>query len=136
MVVQFATDVPLVVNGLLEAASPQSSAWRFCDVGFGSGWLLEEYASRFPDALSFGLDLSESLARKVHAALPQLGIVRGDMEALPFGNKSLDCVASCCTIYFARDVERALRELARVARRRLVVNTVGPRNLSELDALS
>src|SRR5579872_6289652 len=73
MVVRFATDVPLVVEGLLSAVAPQRENWRFCEIGFGSGWLLEEFSRRFPDASAFGLDLSQAFADHAHNTLPQAG---------------------------------------------------------------
>ena len=136
MVARFASDVPRVVNGLLAAIAPDTADWQFCEVGFGSGWLLREFSQNFPNASVFGIDLSEDFAHHAHGLLPRARIVRGDMETLPFADRTFDCVASCCALYFARDIEKAIRELARVSRRRIVINTVGRDNLCELDAFS
>jgi SAM-dependent methyltransferase len=136
MVVRFATDVPLVVNGLIVAIAPHATNGKFCEVGFGGGWLLQEFSQNFPSATVFGVDLSEDFAQQAHDLVPRACIVRGDMEALPFADQAFDCVASCCALYFARDIGAAIRELARVSRRRIVINTVGRDNLHELDAFS
>jgi trans-aconitate methyltransferase len=100
----------LVVEGLIDAVAPQREAGRFCEVGFGGGWLMTEFARRFPKACLFGFDLSEEFCERAQACLPTAAIVRGDMEALPFRERAFDCVASCCALYFARDIGRAPRE--------------------------
>jgi len=133
IVATYATDVPMVVEGSIDAIAPQGEVGRFCEIGFGSGWLMAEFARRFPKARLFGLDLSEEFCERAHACLPTAAIARGDMEALPFRDRAFDCVASCCALYFARDIGRALSELARVSSHRVVI---AHDNLRELDEFS
>jgi ubiquinone/menaquinone biosynthesis C-methylase UbiE len=138
LVVKYATDVPLVVEGLLGALAPERSDGTILEMGFGTGWLLEMLAERFPSAQLYGLDLSPAMVEAVAKKVPMATICCGDMEASPFDDGQFDRVASCCALYFAHDIEAALVELRRVTARRgkVVVNTVSPDNLKEMDAFS
>jgi SAM-dependent methyltransferase len=138
LVLRYATDVPLVVEGLLSALCPDREDDRILECGFGTGWLLDLLAERFPAARIAGIDLSQTFARAARARHPAAAIVCADMEAAPFADGAFDRVASCCALYFAADVGRALGELRRLAAPggRVVMNTVSPDNLRELDAVS
>jgi SAM-dependent methyltransferase len=135
---RYATDPPLIVAGLLRALAPSTEPSHILEVGFGTGWLLEFVAERFPEAALVGIDLSQSFIDAARRKIPAATLIRGDMEALPFRDGVFDRAASCCALYFARDIERAVRELARVTRPggRMVINTVGSDNLKEVDELS
>jgi ubiquinone/menaquinone biosynthesis C-methylase UbiE len=138
LVARYATDPPLVVEGMMRAVAPATNPWRLLEAGFGTGWLLELMVERYPDVKLFGIDLSASMVESARDRFPTANIVRADMEAVPFDNGAFDCTASCCALYFARDIEGAILELARVTRKggRVVINTVGSGNLKELDEFS
>jgi len=135
-----ATDPPLVIGGLLDALAPAATPGaRICEMGFGSGWLLEEMITAFPAARVVGLDMSESLTRAAHRWFGgPAAIVRGDMEAPPFREGSLDAVVTCFTLYFMRDIDAALDAIARCLRPggRFVAATVAADNMREYTELA
>lgn len=83
------------------------------EVGCGPGELSERIARRL-DAKVVAVDLSErmvelALGRGVNARL-------GDVQALPFGDASFDCVVAAWMLYHVADVDLGLAEIARVLR--------------------
>jgi SAM-dependent methyltransferase len=90
------------------------------DVGSGAGDIPRSLAGRFPGLRPFALDLSWALL----ALARDLPRVRGDARRLPFRDESVDVVISTHLFHHLTDDEAvlALRELSRVARRRVVVS--------------
>jgi ubiquinone/menaquinone biosynthesis C-methylase UbiE len=100
------------------------------DVGAGSGELLRVIARSASrnrrDALLVGLELNARSARAIleeSKDTARLGSVRGDALGLPFADDCFDyAICSLFTHHFEdREVVAILREMARVARRRIFV---------------
>lgn len=125
---------------LLEGVNPEeavatavgeSRAERFLDVGCGMG----ELAERVQRELG-----AEVVAVDISPRMVELTRTRGvdareaDVQALPFEDGSFDCVAANWVLYHVPDVERGVRELARVLAPggRLVAATLGDGNMQEL----
>lgn len=92
---------------------------RVLDVGCGKGFLLHDLAQAVPGLHVAGLDISEyALAHAKEEVRPLLTL--GNARALPFADQSFDLVISINTLHNLRcyDLERALREMERVARRK------------------
>jgi 2-polyprenyl-3-methyl-5-hydroxy-6-metoxy-1,4-benzoquinol methylase len=87
------------------------------DAGCGSGYLLRCIARRFPGIALTGGDI---MSAPPPAAAPY-HYVRHDIHALPFADRSFDVVTCCHTLEHARQLRRAVGELQRVCRHRLVV---------------
>jgi SAM-dependent methyltransferase len=139
IITRYATDVPLAVETLREAVRPRRANARICELGFGTGYLLEEAAASFPDASLFGLEMSQAMIEHVRGLLGgRVSLARGDMEALPFADESFDCVATLFTLYFMRDIDTALQEIRRVLRPggKVVAATVAPDHMKEYDDVS
>lgn len=119
------------------SARSRSGEHRICELGFGSGWLLDEISQTFPDARLFGLDQSASYVRHAGQTFPAARILRGDVEALPFAARSLDVIVTCWTLYFMRDIDAALEGIKRCLRPggRLVAATVAPDHMHEYEAM-
>src|SRR3989304_6394138 len=66
---RYATDASEVVRTLLDALRPQRGREAICELGFGSGWLLEEMAREDRDCRLVGLDLSPGMADHVQQRL-------------------------------------------------------------------
>lgn len=94
---RYATDAPEVVRTLLETVGPRrSKADRVCELGFGSGWLLEEMARELPEARLYGLDMSTGMALRAQGLCgDRAAVLVGDIERLPFREGSLDVVVTC-----------------------------------------
>lgn len=139
IIMAYATDVPLAIETLREACRPEAPGARLLELGFGSGYLLEDAATSFPDARLFGLELSDAMIQHVRASLgSRVSLLRGDMEALPFPDDAFDVVATCFTLYFMRDPDSALREMRRVLKPggKVVVATIAPDHQQEFDDIS
>lgn len=136
---RYATDPPILTQSLLDAVAeraPRDGA--IAEFGFGSGWLLEEVQRAFPAAALYGLDMSAGSVRRAQRLYgPSVRVLIGDMEELPFRERSFDVVLTCWTLYFMRDIDDALDEIIRCLRPggRLIAATVASENEVELGQL-
>jgi protein-L-isoaspartate(D-aspartate) O-methyltransferase len=92
---------------------------RVLDVGCGKGFLLYEFTQVVPGVEVAGLDVSQyAIDHGKEEVRPFL--FAGDARALPFADGSFDLVVSINTLHNlpCRRLDRALRELQRVGRRR------------------
>jgi malonyl-CoA O-methyltransferase len=89
---------------------------RILDVGCGTGRWMEPLVAG--GACVFGVDLSDEMLA-VAAAKPALTgrVVVADIEDLPIQTDSFELALCCFALSYARNLNRALAELARVARR-------------------
>ncbi len=139
LVEQYATDPPIALRTLLDAiAGDDTPRLKVCELGFGSGWLLEAMRERFPDAAIYGLDLSGPMVRGAASRFRGVRLAVGDIEALPFADSSFDVIATCWTLYFMRDLDTALEEIRRALRPggHLVAATVAPDHMHEMDEMA
>ena len=105
-----------LLHRLLASRRPET----LLDVGCGTGW----FSRRFADAgfAVTGVDVDEeSLAWARARGGARIEYRIGDARQLPFQDKSFDCVASIAALCFVDDWPRAIREIARVCRRRFVL---------------
>jgi len=98
------------------------------DVGCGSGRELVNLAQRSSPSVSFtGVEPAAGL-REIAAArgahLPNLRILDGRFEALPFASSSIDYLYSVLAFHWTTDLAASVRELARV------LGTAGEMDLS------
>lgn len=137
---RYATDVDEIGAILLDAAKPAAEAGRrICELGFGSGWLLEDLARSFSAARLYGLDMSRGMASHVWEILhSEVSLILGDMERLPFADTTFDVIFTCWTLYFMRDIDAALDETARCLAPggRLVAVTNAPGHMAEFGLLT
>jgi len=101
--------VPLCLEGIEVATA--------LDVGTGSGLFAEAFAARGLGVT--GCDVNGELLEAARAAVPGAGFVRGAAERLPFPDASFDLVFLGHVLHEVDDLERALAEARRVARRRV-----------------
>ncbi|MFT3877442.1 MAG: class I SAM-dependent methyltransferase [Propioniciclava sp.] len=92
---------------------------RILDVGCGGGANIATMLKDVPESTVDGLDYSaESVAYSRKANAAHLGkrctIHQGDVAALPYPDRSLDCVTAFETVYFWPDVDAAFEEIRRV----------------------
>jgi ubiquinone/menaquinone biosynthesis C-methylase UbiE len=88
------------------------------EIGAGPGLLLQQLAGRHP--LAVGLDLSPGMLREAKRRLISahrpVRLVRGNAIHLPFGDESLDGVATTFALSAIPDGLAAVQEMARVLR--------------------
>jgi arsenite methyltransferase len=108
------------MNSLTLDALALGPADRLLDVGFGSGYLLEQVlAKRLCDTVA-GLDVSRSMvdhaSRRLRSYIKagRARISHGDIDAIPFADGEFTRLCSVNTLYFWQDPRRALAECRRV----------------------
>ncbi|HEU0203732.1 MAG TPA: class I SAM-dependent methyltransferase [Burkholderiaceae bacterium] len=87
---------------------------KLLDVGCGAGGVL--VMARELGAESAGLDGAVNLIAIARARLPGACVVVGDMDELPFADRSFDVVTGINAFQFAGNLLRALAEARRVCR--------------------
>lgn len=95
---------------LLDASAGQ----RVLDVACGPGLLLAAATER--GLVASGVDLSTEAIALAHRLLPDVDARTGNAEALPWPDATFDFVTCLGSLERFLDRERALREMARVAR--------------------
>ncbi len=90
---------------------------RLLDVGCGTGALLRELARSHPAALLAGVDpVPEMLAVARRGLPPEVELLEGCAERLPFAEGRFDVIVSCNMFHYLRQPAAALAEMARVLR--------------------
>lgn len=87
------------------------------DVGCGTGELLSQLATLFPDAAFCGVDASSEMLDVARDRLPStIELKQGWAEELPYSDCTFNTVVSCNMFHFIRRPEAALEEMIRVLR--------------------
>ena len=109
--------------------------WRVLDVGCGAGAFLRLVAER--GGRPSGIDASEALIAFTRDRLPDADLHVGEMEELPWDDKTFDLVAGFNSFFFADDMLAALREAGRVAKRGapVVIQVWGAHERCDLEAM-
>lgn len=106
------------VHARLLAALDGAEPRRVIDLGCGTAQLTADLASRFPQSLVAGVDLSADMLRAArrrlgHAAPP---LVNANVYALPFADESIDLITNTASYHWYIEYRRALAEIHRVLR--------------------
>jgi ubiquinone/menaquinone biosynthesis C-methylase UbiE len=108
------------IVGEVAALSPRT----FLDAGCGEGFVALQIAQAIPGVEITGCDVSAGALAVATGALPNARFVPGSVTELPFADRAFD-VVGCFEVleHLPGDLPRqALRELARVARRSVVLS--------------
>ena len=108
------------LDELWEIAAPES----VLDVGCGEGVLTAEWAERLGDRRVVGVDLDDPGLRAEweRRPRPNLEFLAADAGVLPFQADEFDVATAIEVLEHVPDPDATLHELARVARRRLIVS--------------
>lgn len=98
------------------------------DVGCGTGWFTRRFAHEWGWNVT-GLDADPERLAYARAHRRNERYMEGDARALPFADDSFDVAVSFAALCFIDDWQGALREMVRVARRRVVVGTINRNSL-------
>ena len=91
------------------------------DAGCGEGETIERLDGLLPDRIA-AVDVEASCVDAVRARHPGVEVSRESVDALPFADGAFDLVLCLEVLEHVPDPERAVRELARVAARDVVVS--------------
>lgn len=116
---------------LRRLAAPQPGE-TLLDVGCGTGWFTRRFAAGSGWNIT-GVDNDTARLGFARAHGRNERYLEGDARALPFADASMDCVISVAALCFIDDWPRALSEMARVARRRIVVGLLNRHSLLWLE---
>jgi SAM-dependent methyltransferase len=112
---------------------------RVLDVGCGPGDLLRQMARRGGRSALIGFDFSPGMATKAAASATGLPVhfLVADAQSIPFPDRSFDAVLARHMLYHVPDIDRALREAARVLRPggHFLATTNGANSMAEYQAL-
>ncbi|MCU1455348.1 MAG: Methyltransferase type 11 [Acidimicrobiales bacterium] len=123
---KYATTNPIerrLMRGFLAAldhALPEAAPLRVLEVGLGEGEVARRLARRWPAADITGLDLPDA-ELAAHWQGGPFAALFGDVGHLPFADATFDLVLAVEVLEHVPDPPLALSELARVARRDLVL---------------
>jgi 2-polyprenyl-3-methyl-5-hydroxy-6-metoxy-1,4-benzoquinol methylase len=112
------------LDELFARAEREGATQSVLDVGCGEGVLTMQWADRIPDGRIVGIDLPDPKleAHWRDAPRPNLEFTTGRAEQLPFERDEFELVAAIETLEHVTDPERAVAELARVARRHVLAS--------------
>ena len=113
-----------LLRGVLAPASGDS----LLDVGCGTGYFTRRFAREHVHVT--GLDPDAAMLQFAAARAPaQQPYLFGDACALPFPARSFDLCVSITALCFIREQSRALAEMVRVTRRRIVLGLLNRHSL-------
>lgn len=102
------------------ARLPKSMDGAVLDIGCGGGGFIRMLSEKYPFAMFFGVDISDdavSMTADVNREMVDGGALDlrvASVESLPFGDASFDMVTAIETYFFWPDLEKGMREIARV----------------------
>jgi len=100
------------------------------DIGCGTGYFTRRFAADAANGNVVGTDIDFDMARFAagHSA-HDIGFVAADARRLPFRDGCFDLVVSITALCFIGEEKQALREMLRVARRRVVLGLLNRHSL-------
>lgn len=98
------------------------------DVGTGTGYFARRFVGECGVKVT-GIDSDGGMLAYARGTAPDIGLVRADASSLPFADVSFDHVVAITSLCFMADEGRAVREMVRVARRRVALGLLGRHSL-------
>ena len=113
------------------------------DVGCGDGYVLYNLRQeRNHKGRLVGIDMNAGMFEEINkfqkkTKLPQIELIVGNAESLPFPDKSFDVVTAFFMLYHVSDLEKVLSEFKRVLKKdgKLLIATMGVENRKDFETL-
>jgi ubiquinone/menaquinone biosynthesis C-methylase UbiE len=90
--------------------------YSIIDLGCGTGRLLQNISTHWPQAQVFGVDPAEEMLCEAHRQNPNASFMLAPAESLPLPDDSVDIALSSISFHHWADPERGVQEVARVLR--------------------
>jgi len=122
----YTEQVALPLFGAALDAGQVTAGTRLLDAGCGAGLLTLLASLRGAEVAA--VDASPALLDIARQRVPEAQIREADLEAIPFADTAFDVVIAVNSVFYAGDMQAAMRELVRVTRPggRVVVTAWGP----------
>lgn len=109
-------------GAILKATAAQVVGARVCDIGCGTGYTLvymRTHLAERPGMEMHGVDFQVSAETK--ARYPEITFHEAAIETLPFEDNAFDTVICTHTLEHILDIRKAVAELRRICRKRLIL---------------
>lgn len=115
-------DLRIAAEAVAATAIPHP---RLLEVGCGSGYYSEVFATLLPGVVSYtGIDYSDAMIERARARYPSMAFEVADATKLPFADGAFDIVFNGVSLMHIIDYPAAIREAARVAARYCIFHSV------------
>lgn len=89
---------------------------RVLEIGCGRGYLANKLSSK-NEVTACDIVIASSLRKKY----PEIKFIEGNIEKLPFKDKSFDTVLTTHTLEHVRNLDKAIAEIRRVAKKEIII---------------
>jgi cysteine synthase/SAM-dependent methyltransferase len=103
-------------NLVIRLATRSAAPDRVLDIGCGAGTLMQQLSAIFPASQMTGVDPSDAFLENARKNVPTATLLKGRAEELPLPDGTFDMVLSTWVLHQCHEVDRAIREAARVLR--------------------
>ncbi len=90
---------------------------KLLDAGFGTASFIENVTKKFPKVDIVGLDISPAMVKQARARFRKqknFKFLCGDVQAIPFHNKTFTTVVAMHMLYHVPNINKAMQEIKRV----------------------
>ena len=109
-----ATDLNQASLSLILKTIPADTE-KLIDIGSGNGYLLKQIKKAYPKIGLSGFDIKDT------DTATEYSYIKGNIEALPFEDKSFDVVTCSHVLEHIIDVDKAISELKRITKKTLII---------------
>ncbi|MCX7122635.1 MAG: methyltransferase domain-containing protein [Gammaproteobacteria bacterium] len=115
---------------------PAIQGKHILDLGCGTGQALTVLQHQYPQALYYGLDLSESMLSIAQQKASHPSLINADFDAIPLAQKSIDLIFSNLALQWSPDLHLSLQEAKRILKLNghLIFSSLTQGSLTELKA--
>lgn len=106
---------------ILESLRQLGSFAGLLEVGCNSGPNLALIQEQYPETQMAGVDINSEVIDQAKKLLPQAILKVGEATALPFDDKEFDVVLADACYMYVKDIDRALDEAIRIARKAIII---------------
>ena len=92
------------------------------EVGCGDGENLYWIQKAFPNVKLAGIDTDDDRMNVIRTEMPSVEVLKADVGNIPFDDKSFDIVLSDAVLMYVREINPAINEIERVAKKAIILS--------------